>query len=246
MFRKIVKYSLYAVAACYLLFAFVIIPCREDESICKGVLITVSSSDEGILSRDNVIELLAENGLDPNGVPIDSVVCRDIERYLEQLSIVEECQAYKTTVGYVDIDIKCRIPIIKIVENNGNEFYIDSAGNRITNIHKTLYMPVVTGHISEDMIRGEVKEIAKAIHGNGFWMSQIEQVYFDENRNVILVPKVGDHIIEFGEAENAAGKLDKLYTFYKKGLGCVGWNKHSKLNIEFGDKVIATLRDKKQ
>jgi cell division protein FtsQ len=245
MYRKILIYGLYVLAACYLIFALVILPGKEDNSRCKGAFINIASCDDEILNRENVIELLGENGLDPNGKAMDSIVCRDIERFIQGLSVVEKCEAYKTTAGYVDINIECRTPILKVLERNGNEFYIDSAGNRITNLHKTLYVPVATGCITEEMIAADVKEIAKAISKSRFWSAQTEQIYFDENRNIIIVPRVGDHIIEFGTVDNAAGKLDKLYTFYKKGLSEIGWNKHSKLNVEFGNKVIATVRDKK-
>lgn len=246
MSKKLIKYCLYGLAVCYLIYAFVVIPQKEDNSKCKGIFVTISSCDDEILSRDNVIELLKKEGLDPNGKVMDSVVCRDIERYINGLSIVEKCEAYKTTTGYVDLSIVCRMPILKVLEPDGDEFYIDSVGNKIEDIHKTLYLPVATGHVDDGMIKKELKEIAKAICGNKFWQAQIEQIYFDEKKNIILVPRVGDHVIEFGTAENAPAKLDKLYTFYKKGLSTVGWNKHSKLNVEFGNKIFATKKDNKQ
>ena len=245
MYKKLIRYSLYVLAACYLIYAFVVIPNKEDDSRCKGLFVTISCDDE-ILSRDNVIELLKEQGLDPNGKTMDSVVCRDIERYIADLSIVEKCEAYKTTTGYVDLNIQCRLPIMKVLEPDGNEFYIDSVGNRIYNLHKTLYLPVATGHISDEMVGNEVKTIANIIYGNDFWQAQIQQIYFDEKKNIILVPRVGDHVIEFGSIDDAQTKLEKLYTFYKNGLSVVGWNKHSKLNVEFSDRIFATIKENKQ
>ena len=59
-----------------------------------------------------------------------------------------------------------------------------------------------------------------------------------------MVPRVGDHIIELGKAEQVEEKLEKLYTFYKQGMNNVGWNKYSKVNIEFNDKVICTRKEK--
>ena len=44
--------------------------------------------------------------------------------------------------------------------------------------------------------------------------------------------------------DNASEKLDKLYTFYSKGLNSMGWEKYEKLNIEFNDKVIGTKKNK--
>ena len=60
---------------------------------------------------------------------------------------------------------------------------------------------------------------------------------------MIVVPRVVDHIIEMGHAENIEQKLEKLYSFYHEGMNKIGWNKYSKINIEFGDKVICTKRD---
>lgn len=246
MYKKIIKYSLYLIATIYMVYALFVIPNKEEDYKCNGVLVSISSQDSGLLSRDNVIDMLKENNLDPNGKEMGSVVCRDIERFFKKLSAVEKCEAYKTTAGYIDLSIQCRMPIMKILQSNGDEFYIDTTGNKIVNIHKTLHVPVATGHIHDDMVKKELKEIANAIYGNKFWQAQIQQIYFDENRNVILVPRVGDHIIEFGDVENAPAKLEKLYTFYKKGLSTIGWNKHSKLNIEFGNKVFATLKENKK
>ena len=66
----------------------------------------------------------------------------------------------------------------------------------------------------------------------------------DSNGEIILVPRVGDHIIEFGNTDHAAEKLSKLYTFYSRGLNTIGWDKYEKLNIEFNDKVIGTRKNK--
>ena len=85
-------------------------------------------------------------------------------------------------------------------------------------------------------------KIAKAISEDKFWSSQIEQIYFDNDRRITMVPRVGSHVIEFGEAVNIENKLEKLHTFYLNGMNKVGWNKYSKLNIEIEDKVICTQR----
>ena len=166
-----------------------------------------------------------------------------IENCINEISLVRDCQVYKTADRYVAIEIDCKIPILKVNDINGNEYYIDSDGNIITGVHKALHLPVATGHISEEMQSTELKEMACAIYGSRFWLAQTEQIHFEKNGNIILVPRVGGHIIEFGKAENITGKLDKLYTFYTKGLNAIGWDKYEKLNIEFNDKVICTKKN---
>ena len=245
MLKRILIYTFWMMMSAYMLFALVIIPNIPDTNRCKGVLVSVDNDENGNLSNENIIEQLDNEGLNPEGYIIDSVRCTEIEQCIAGISLVKECQAYKTSDRYVAIDIECKVPILKVNDINGNEYYIDSEGNSITGVHKSLHLPVATGHISEEMLAADLKEIACAIYGNKFWLAQTEQIHFEKNGNIILVPRVGSHIIEFGKAENATGKLEKLYTFYTKGLNTVGWDRYEKLNIEFNDKVICTKKEKK-
>lgn len=244
MLKKIITYLFWSVAVCYALFAFVINPNIPDKDTCKGVLITVVNDDNGNLTEENVIELLAEEGLHPEKKQMKNIDCYSMEKFLSSITLVRECQVYKGETGYINIDIECRTPIMKVHEENGNSYYIDAGGDTIVGIHKALHLPVASGHINREMRKKELKDIANTIYNNPFWRAQIEQVYFDEKGDIILVPRVGDHIIEFGKVDHASEKLSKLYTFYSKGLNTIGWDKYEKLNIEFNDKVIGTKKNK--
>ena len=243
MLKRILIYTFWMMMSAYMLFALVIIPNIPDTNRCKGVLVSVDNDENGNLGKENITELLDKEGLNPYGYIIDSIRCTVIENCINEISLVRDCQVYKTADRYVAIEIDCKIPILKVNDINGNEYYIDSDGNIITGVHKALHLPVATGHISEEMQRTELKEMACAIYGSRFWQAQTEQIHFEKNGNIILVPRVGGHIIEFGKAENITGKLDKLYTFYTKGLNTIGWDKYEKLNIEFNDKVICTKKN---
>lgn len=244
MLKKILTYTFLAILAGYMLFAMVIIPNIPDINKCKGVLITVENDESGNLSDENIIELLDKEGLNPTGNILDSIRCTVIEKCIGDISLVKECQVYKTTDRYIAIEIDCKLPILKVNDNTGNEYYIDSDGSMITGVHKALHLPIASGYISEEMQTTSLRDIACAIYGSSFWKAQTEQIHFGQDGNIILVPRVGNHIIEFGKAENIAEKLEKLFTFYSKGLNTVGWDKYEKLNIEFNDKVICTKKEK--
>ena len=92
------------------------------------------------------------------------------------------------------------------------------------------------------MAKKELKDIALFLMENRFWKEQIEQVYFTQKKEVILIPRVGNHTIELGSAKDLEQKLEKLEKFYAKGLNNIGWNKYSKLNVEFDNRVIGTRR----
>lgn len=242
MLKRILKYIIAISLICYAAFSFVYIPLMDNENRCKGVFVYIEGDKMEAMSKESIMEMLDKEGLDPIGNHVDSIVCSKIENYMSSISLVKECQVYLSSKGHLNIEIECKIPALKVIESSGKAYYIDCEGDIIDGVQKALYLPVVTGHVTDSMANIELKEIANAINGNAFWRAQIEQIHFNENKEIVIVPRVGDHIIELGKAEDVEQKLQKLHTFYHKGINTIGWNKYSKLNIEYNEKVICTKR----
>jgi cell division protein FtsQ len=55
---------------------------------------------------------------------------------------------------------------------------------------------------------------------------------------------VGEHIIFLGKPGNYDSKFERLETFYKKGLNQIGWNKYSRISLEFENQIICTKKEK--
>lgn len=243
MFKKILIYSAAIIATCYILFALLFLTKKEEGALCKGLKIEITDGGTGTLSDEKVVSLLSAKGINPVNKPIDNVDCLEIETIIGNLSVVAECQAYKTYRGFIGIDIDCKIPIMQVFDINGKEFHIDNYGAVIDGTHNAMYLPVASGFITTDMADKELLTIARFLQDNRFWNEQIEQIFFTAKKEVLLIPRIGNHTIELGKVENLEKKLDKLKKFYRKGLNTVGWNKYKKINIEFDKQVICTKRD---
>ena len=76
------------------------------------------------------------------------------------------------------------------------------------------------------------------------WKAQIQQINVTPAKELELVPQVGDHIIFLGKPGNYENKFDRLKTFYKKGLNEIGWNKYSRISLEFNNQIICTKKEK--
>lgn len=242
MLKKILIFSAVILAATYIIVALLFFTKKEEGMLCKGLKICITDGGSGALSDERVTALLASNGISTKEKPIDNINCHDIEVIIKKLSVVEDCQAYKTHRGYIGIDIDCKIPIMQVFDMNGREFYIDENGNVIHGIHNAMYLPVANGFITTDMAGKELLTIARFLQENRFWNEQIEQVFFTAKKDIILTPRIGNHTIEVGKVDNLEKKLNKLRKFYNKGLNTIGWNKYKKINIEFDKQVICTKR----
>lgn len=243
MLKRVFKYIFVAAVICYLLFTVFVIPVLNETGRCNNVLVHIHNNEYETITDEEIIGLINDAGLSPEHKKMDSIACGEIEQYLNEISLIKECQVYKGNKDFINIRVDCRKPIIKVYDKENKTYCIDEEGYMIRGIKSALHIPVATGNIVDSMATKELKEFATAIQESEFWTAQIEQIHFKENNEVIVVPRVGDHIIEMGHAENIEQKLEKLYSFYHEGMNKIGWNKYSKINIEFGDKVICTKRD---
>ncbi len=70
----------------------------------------------------------------------------------------------------------------------------------------------------------------------------IDQVYLQSDGDIILVPKVGNHTVELGPAEDLDEKFANLLAFYRKGMPRAGWDTYSRLSLKYKNQVVCTKR----
>jgi cell division protein FtsQ len=85
----------------------------------------------------------------------------------------------------------------------------------------------------------ELMDMLELIREDDFWKAQIAQLDIDGNGRVVVYPQVGGEVIEFGRLGNSEEKLKKLRVYYKEILPQKGWNKYSKVNLEFEGQIVA-------
>lgn len=242
MLKKFCIILTVTILSLYVIISILFLGHRNSESVCNGIDILIEGNGHNVLSNDNLEKMLKKRNIHPTGKNMEQIDCNVIENAINEYSLVEECQCYKTHKNLVGIRITCKEPILHIFDKNEKEFFIDKHGNIIEGIHNTIYLPVASGHIEREMADKELLKIANFLRDSEFWNEQTEQVYFTPKNEIVLVPRVGNHIIELGKADNLENKLEKLKEFYEKGLNKIGWNKYSKINIEFDNKIIGTKR----
>jgi cell division protein FtsQ len=67
-------------------------------------------------------------------------------------------------------------------------------------------------------------------------------MYIHKDHEIELIPRVGAHIIHFGDISDYKYKFFKLKAIYEKGFNALGWNKYEHINLKFSNQVICTKR----
>ena len=260
--KTIIFYVLDVILAFYLVMAITSWNTPDKKHrICTKVNINISdSNNSGFLSAEEIKAILEKDKLYPLNRQLSSIEPRKIEEALKVGPFVDTAQCYITENGHINIRISQRMPIIRIKNNKGEDYYLDDNGGILPNSKYTSDLIIATGDISKWFAHFAITPMAKAINKSEFWLNQIEQINVRPDRGIELVPRVGNHIIFIGylpirrnKAANDKGidefvtkKLERTEKFYRYGLSQAGWNKYSYIDVEFDNQIICRRRAAQQ
>ena len=260
--KTIIFYVLDVILAFYLVMAITSWNTPDKKHrICTKVNINISdSNNSGFLSAEEIKAILEKDKLYPLNRQLSSIEPRKIEEALKVGPFVDTAQCYITENGHINIRISQRMPIIRIKNNKGEDYYLDDNGGILPNSKYTSDLIIATGDISKWFAHFAITPMAKAINKSEFWLNQIEQINVRPDRGIELVPRVGNHIIFIGylpirrnKAANDKGidefvtkKRERTEKFYRYGLSQAGWNKYSYIDVEFDNQIICKRRAAQQ
>ena len=244
MIKKLLIFLLLIVLAVYLVVASTFLNHKSNEAICEAVdLVVTDSIDYGFISNKDILNLLNSQKISPVGLTMNEINTNEMEEIISKQPFVESVDCYKTPGNKIGIKIRQRVPLLRVMANNGENYYVDQKGETMpVPTGSTAYVPIITGNVSKDFAKKELYAFGLFLRDNSLWNAQIEQINVTAQKELELIPRVGENVIFLGKPENYEEKLDRLKTFYEKGLNKVGWNKYSRISLEFNNQIICTKR----
>ncbi len=230
----------------------------ETARVCTKVSINIEDdSANGFLSVNEIKKILQRRHLYPLNKMMSDVNPREIEELLKSSPFVNEVQCYKTQDNNVHISVTQRLPIIRIKNIRGEDYYLDDKGGIMPNSKYTSDLIIATGYINKNYAKSTLSYLAKALMASDLWKNQIVQINVLPDLGIELVPRVGEHVVFMGylpqhgkrkkrEIEITVflnNNMKRLEKFYKYGLSQAGWNKYPYINIEFDNQIICKKRE---
>jgi len=244
MIKRILYILSVLVLAAYVVYSAIGMTNRhEDVRRCQGVnLHIVDSLNFDLIDENMVMSLLQEHMLDPVGLPLDEIDAEAIEALLITHPLVGSVQCYKTGGEMLRINLSSKVPLVRVMNNRGQDFYVDSRGEILMQRSLAVQLPVATGYIDRRFAQNELLEVVRAIDRSDFWKAQVEQIDVSRDGEIRMVPRVGDHLLILGTADNVENKLERLMNFYEKGLDNIGWNKYRSISVAYENQVVCKKR----
>lgn len=244
MIKRILSILSVLLLAGYLAYsAFALTDGHEDTRVCHGVDLNIEDSlDFDLIDENMILSLLQDHYLDPIGLMFDKIDTEAIESVLLTHPLVGSAQCYKTGGDKLRINISSKVPLVRVLNNRGQDFYVDSHGEILTQSSLAVHLPVATGYIDKRFASDKLLSVVRAIDDSEFWKAQVEQIDVTKEGEIRLVPRVGDHLLILGTADDVEEKLDRLMNFYQKGLDNIGWNKYSSVSVAYENQVVCKKR----
>lgn len=245
MLKKVSIFLFLVLLSAYLVIAVTVFNSKPDHQTCSGLELVINDSiDYGFITKREVLRMLNSKKLSPIGKKMGEINTRQLEDELRQHALIGNVECYRTSGNRIGIEITQRLPILRVMAANGESYYIDDKAHAMPIPNSAANVAIVTGHVDKAFATKELYELGMFLQRNELWKAQIQQINVTQSKELELVPRVGDHIIFLGKPGNYENKFNRLKTFYKKGLNEVGWNKYSRISLEFNNQIICTKKEK--
>jgi cell division protein FtsQ len=214
-----------------------------EDLTCKDLVVKIENGREkSFVTESDITSALKQAKLDPVGKHLSSINTYTIETELMKNGMIDKAYVYKTPSGSIKIDISQKTPILRVMSFRGN-FYIDSKGGTMPVSRRYIvHVPIANGYIEKELATTDLYKFALFLQENEFWNNQIEQIYIHPDREVELIPRVGDHRILLGTFDDFKEKLDNLQLFYEQAIPKLGWERYSSINLKFKNQVVCTKK----
>jgi cell division protein FtsQ len=227
---------------------------KKAEVVCKDVKIYIPGS-QYFIDKKEVENILQLSSFTLVGRKIDNINLHDLENRLKANPFVAYAKVYADMDGIIMIEIAQREPIMRVMNQFDQNYYIDKDGLKLPlSVNFTARVLAANGFIDEPfgnkvdtlhtLLAKDLFKTVTYIRKDSLWDAQIAQIYVNEGHEIELIPRVGNQRILLGSADSLELKFQNLRAFYKQALPQVGWDAYKVINIKYANQIIGVKYNK--
>ena len=216
----------------------------KEAKICTGVDIQIGlTQQKGFIDEKEVADEITEQlKRKPSGTAIKQFDLRKIEKVLEENVWIKKAQLFFDNNEQLHVQVLQRIPVARIIDNTGASYYLDSTGFKLplSNTYRA-DVPIFTSvpFKRSASLEHTILDMANVIDQDSFWLAQAAQINWLPANKFELYPAFGNHVVDLGDAANAADKFGRLKLFYQTVSAKKGFDAYPKLSVAYSGQVIA-------
>jgi len=192
------------------------------------------------MNEQIALKYIEQNNFDFESVALSSFYLNELEIAFLNHPAIKNAEVYSNQEGMININLQQRKAVVRVKTDN-TDYYLDEEGIKMPlSSEYTSRVLVVTGDVNESN-HSSIFSFVERINNDKFWKSQITQVHFN-NKEVIIITRVGGQKIHFGTLTDVNKKLGNLYQFYKQAMPIKGWQTYSEISLAFNNQIVCTKK----
>lgn len=245
MFKKILGWAIMVLLVAYVVSAGIWAYAEAAKNTCKGIdiMIVEGQTTDSVTKRG----VLAEINRYPEkivGAQIPTINTRKIENYLQGFPQFEDVTCSFNTAGRLNVKVTPMVPEVRVFEDSIS-YYINKDGKRMASKASFFVdVPVITGRFNDEFRPKDVLPVTRFISKDEVMSKLVSMVKADDADNIILIPRIHGHVINFGDTNRLDEKRRALLTMYRKVIPYKGWEEYDTISVKFKGQVVATRRNK--
>ncbi len=218
----------------------------------------------------NIDELITKQEVDSivhshfgllQGTPMNQIDVSAVQVAVNRHPAIQSCNVYLGVDGVLNIDIRQRAPIFRVMNSDGSGFYVDTLGQSFNLLDRAVaYVPIFSvegvmgamqypatpAYYDENTLGltylDELIVFGNHMRKNPELKDWTEHVHLTSMGTLEVIPRIGRHVIEYGSIYNLEMKTKMLFQFYRSQVYITDLEKYSRINLNFENQVICEKR----
>ena len=167
-----------------------------------------------------------------------------LESHLRGSDKIEDVNVSLLNNGTILIDVVPMTPVARIFDTS-TSYYINATGKRISaDPRYHVDVPVVVGNFTDDRPSTRLLPLLHHIASHPELDALVSTVKQARNGDIIIVPTIRGHVVNFGDSSDVDYKFTRLREFYRQVMPVRGWETYDTIAVKWRGQVVATRRDK--
>lgn len=245
MWKKVLSWILLAVLVAYVVAAGVWANAEARKNSCRGISIEIVDSDSAdSISSKGVMAVLKKYPEKIVGAQIPSINTRKIEHHLRTFPQFEDVVCNFSTDGRLHVKVTPMVPELRVFEDSVS-YYINKDGKKMPSKASFFVdVPVASGRFSDKFPAKNILPVTRFIASDPTLSGLVGMVYADSPDNIMLIPRIHGHVINFGDTTRLVEKRDALVAMYRKVMPYKGWEEYDTISVKYKGQIVATRRNK--
>ena len=213
------------------------------QSRVRSVRVNIDYSGcDTLVTEEQVVELILAAMPTITTHELRDVDLQEVERVAATSPYLHQPDASTTIGGDVIVYAEQRRPIVRVCTPRGQCYYdTDHQPLPLGKVGNSDVI-VANGNLRQKSKLGEVLSLASYLDGHRDIGILFDQIYCDDQGDLFLTPKLGNHIVQVGDTSNLDQKFHNLLAMYTRGLPLMGWDTYSIISLKYRGQVVCTRK----